>query len=208
MQKIDRFAVDCYGIPSVVLMENAGSGAAREILKMLKRIKSPRVAIICGPGNNGGDGFVVARHLMIHGIFPEVFVLVPGAKLKGDAALNYHILKQTKCAVKFIVPNAAALKKADILVDAIFGIGLARDIEGKFRKVIEDINRYARKVVSLDIPSGLDGTTGKINGVVVNATKTITFHLKKKGLMKHDGKKASGNIVVAHIGFRPDSVGL
>jgi len=225
MQEIDRKASDFYGVPSFVLMENAGRGAVEEIIKDLKKRKLiaqaqvktfnvslssepelngdpfPNIIIVCGIGNNGGDGFVVARHLMIHYLQPKVFVLGKEEQLKGDALVNYFILKKMKCLVRFGRPAAAVLKKADCVVDAIFGIGLNRDITGVLREVIEDMNRYAKRIFALDIPSGLNATTGEIHGVCIKADKTITFHLPKVGMFRAEGLKYTGKIVVKNIGI-------
>lgn len=201
MQTIDRKAVRTYKIPSIVLMENAGSGAAQEIFRALKKTGAPSIVIVCGPGNNGGDGFVAARQLRVLGFEPRVFVLGKREKLKGDAAVNYEILKALKVRIRFSRPTAAELKRADGVVDAIFGVGLTREITGVFKNVIEDINRYASKVFALDIPSGLDATTGKIHGVCIRAHTTVTFHLPKKGMFLGEGPRHTGKIVVKHMGF-------
>jgi NAD(P)H-hydrate epimerase len=201
MQEIDQQASQDHGIPSIVLMENAGRGAAEEIVKTVKKLKHPQVVFICGTGNNGGDGFVTARHLMIHDIRPTVFVLGQEDQLKGDALVNYDILKKMECLPSFIRPSSKELRKADCVVDAIFGIGLNRDVTGIFREVIEDINRYAKKIFALDIPSGLNATTGEIHGACIKADKTITFHLPKTGMFRAEGLKYTGKIVVKNIGI-------
>lgn len=225
MQKIDRDAVKKLGISSIVLMENAGRGAAEEILKDLKRRKlvahvqvktsilglgsesefskraQPCIVIVCGPGNNGGDGLVVARHLLLHNIRTKVFVLVAENKLKGDVAINCKIFQKLKGLIKFSVPPVSALRKADVIVDAIFGIGLSRDVSGCFKQSIEDINKYSRNTISLDVPSGLDADTGKIYGGCIKAEKTITFHLAKKGMFCGQGPKYTGKVLVKHIGI-------
>jgi len=201
MKAIDRTAVERLGIPSAVLMENAGRGAAGVIFKMLRRIERPKAVIVCGPGNNGGDGFVTARHLMIHGIRPTVFVLAAENALKGDAVLNARILKQLKLPLKFQHPSAAELKKADLVIDAIFGIGLSREITGAAREVIEQINTHACRVIALDIPSGLDANTGAVHGICVKARVTVTFHQEKKGLRAAGARRYAGRIVTVPIGF-------
>ena len=201
MKAIDRAAVTRLGIPSVVLMENAGRGAAEVIMKSLRGIERPRVVIVCGPGNNGGDGFVAARHLMIHGIRPKVFVLISETALKGDAALNARILKQLKLPLKFQRPPAVELKQVDVVVDAVFGIGLSRKITGEMRDVIEKINMNARRIIALDIPSGLDADTGAAHGICVKARVTVTFHQEKKGLRAPGARRYTGRIVTVPIGF-------
>lgn len=225
MKRIDRQAAEVHGVPSLILMENAGRGAAEEIIKNLKKRKlitqaqvktfnvilsfepelnrdpSPNIVIICGTGNNGGDGFVTARHLMIQGLWPKVFVLGREDQLKGDALVNVNILKNMKCPLQFGRPSISELKNADLVIDAIFGIGLNRDVTGIFQTVIDDMNKHAKKIFALDIPSGLDATNGAIHGICVKAQKTITFYLPKTGMFRGDGPKYTGKIVVKNIGI-------
>ncbi|MEW5894627.1 MAG: NAD(P)H-hydrate epimerase [Candidatus Omnitrophota bacterium] len=199
MQEIDKAAVKVLGVPAIILMENAGRGAAEEILSTAGKKKGLKVFIVCGPGNNGGDGFVVARHLLIHGIKPRVFSLVKS--LKGDAAVNAAILERMKLSINFRQPTRQELKHADILVDAIFGIGLNREVVGEFANLINDINAYARNVISLDVPSGLDATTGEIHGVCIRAKRTVTFHRVKSGMVRRNGRLHTGKIIVKQIGI-------
>ncbi len=201
MKAIDRRASDVYGVASIVLMENAGRGAAEEILKALRKKSRPQVVLVCGTGNNGGDGFVATRHLIIHGVRPQVFLLGSEAQLKGDAAVNCDILKRMGMRIRCERPTANALTRADIVVDAIFGIGLNRQIEGQVAEVIDDMNRWARKIFSLDVPSGLDATSGKIHGVCVKAHRTITFYAPKTGMLRASGPDYTGKTVVKHIGI-------
>lgn len=201
MKRIDRQAAEVYGVPSLVLMENAGRGVAEEIVKAVKKQVCPKIVIICGLGNNGGDGFVAARHLMIRGLRPKVFVLGREDQLKGDALVNINILKKVKYPLRFGRPSISELKNADLVIDAIFGIGLNRDVTGIFLTVIEDMNKYAKKIFAADIPSGLDATNGAIHGICVKAQKTITFHLPKTGMFRGDGPKYTGKIVVKNIGI-------
>lgn len=204
MQAIDRAAVEQQGIPSIVLMENAGRGAAEKVVDLLGRVLKPRVCIVCGPGNNGGDGFVVARHLKIAGIAVKCFLAGDPAALKGDALKQFQILKQLKVAVRSIRAVNAEFKrdvqKANVTVDALFGIGLNREVGEPFYSMIEALNAYAKKIVALDVPSGLDATTGRVWGACVRADLTVTFQAIKTGLCKREGPKNSGRVVVCHIG--------
>ncbi len=205
IQRLDRIAIDRYGIPSIILMENAGRAVAREVLKLLKKRKNHRVRIVCGQGNNAGDGLVAARHLMNDGLDVKVFIIGKGSCLKEDAAVNYRILKLFKYPVVELGPNDTSItrdiKKAGVVVDAIFGVGLNREVPDPIRKVIEIINKNAKKVVAVDIPSGLDGSTGKIYGACVKADVTVCFSLLKKGFLKNDGPAYIGKVVVADIGI-------
>src|SRR3989338_1551964 len=153
IQNLDKAAIERYGISSLVLMENAGRAVAEEVKKSLRGKEKPRVCVVCGLGNNGGDGFVVARHLMNAGIPAKVFLVGKARQLKPDAAVNCRILKRMKCPViecrgtKFCA-SAGSIIQADVVVDAIFGAGLDREIVEPFRSVIETINRKAKYVVT------------------------------------------------------------
>ena len=209
IQNLDQIAIERYGIPSLVLMESAGRAVAEEVKKFLRRKKCPRVCIVCGVGNNAGDGFVAARHLLNAGIGTKVFLVGKARQLKHDAAVNCRILKRMKCPIKEVVSRHAftlqEIARADCVVDAIFGVGLDREIVEPFRSVIETINRAAKYVIAVDIPSGLDGTTGAIYGVCVNADRTMTFSFPKKGFLKGHGSRYAGKIIVADIGI-PEQV--
>ena len=165
IQRLDDAAINGFGIPSVVLMENAGRAVFREITK---RAGLNRVCVVCGAGNNAGDGFVVARHLLDAGIATDVIMPGPADRLKADALLNYHLFRRLRGrvrTVKRVTPRTAALiSAADLAVDAIFGVGLNRKVEGVFAELIEAVNRHAPRVTAVDVPSGLDATTGKIYG--------------------------------------------
>lgn len=210
IQRIDKIAIEKIGIPSVVLMENAGRAVAREVQRVLKGKRRPRVCVVCGLGNNAGDGFVAARYLRSVGTGTKIFLIGEGRQLKHDAAVNYQILKKIKYPIiecrgtKFCAPAetiAHDIARADIVVDAIFGVGLNRQIEEPFRGVMETINREAKYVVSVDIPSGLDGTTGKVYGTCIKADVTVTFSFAKRGFFLKEGPAHAGRIVVADIGI-------
>lgn len=205
IQDLDKFAIERIGIPSLVLMENAGRLIAQEIFKEIKRLKAPRVCIICGLGNNAGDGFVTARHLMDRGIKTSVFLIGKGNCLKRDAAVNYQILKRLKYSIKEIGARQSHLlkeiRKADVIVDAIFGVGLNREVLDPFRNVIAIINKEGKKIISVDTPSGLDSTSGKIYGVCVKADVTVTFTFFKKGFFKGQGPRHTGQVIVVDIGI-------
>lgn len=205
IQELDKIAIERCGIPSLVLMENAGRAVAEEVKKSLRGKEKPRVCIVCGVGNNAGDGFVAARHLINAGIGVKILLVGKGQQLKHDAAVNYRILKKIKCPVKEVRagrdPSRQDVARADVVVDAIFGVGLNREITGYFRGAIEAINRGSKYVVAVDIPSGLDGTTGAIYGVCVKADKTVTFTCPKKGFFTDRGPRQTGKVVVVDIGI-------
>ncbi len=208
-KRLDSIAIKEVGIPSIILMENAGRSLAEEVKRYVKRIERPFVCICCGVGNNAGDGFVAARHLLNAGIKVKIFLIGSSVGLKEDPNLNFRILKRLGYSVieldtdsnRFFATLSRSLKKADVIVDAVFGIGLNRNISGHFKEVIDLINASRKRVVSADIPSGLDGTTGKVYGVCVKAHATVTFNFAKKGLFKAEGPKYAGKVIVADIGI-------
>ncbi len=199
VQKLDKIAIKRCGIPSLVLMENAGRAVAEEVKKSLRGKRSPRVCIVCGVGNNAGDGFVVARHLINEGVGVKVLLASPKQGFKHDAAVNYRILKKMKCPIRRFAAREVAA--AGSVVDAIFGVGLNREIAEPFRGTIETLNRKAKYVIAVDVPSGLDGTTGAIYGVCVKADRTVTFSFAKKGFYKRQGPRHTGKVIVVDIGI-------
>lgn len=172
------------GLSTLVLMENAGRAVADEALKILTRHQP--VFLFCGKGNNGGDGFVAARHLLTRGIKLEIFLATTSPEVKNEAGVNLQILLQLKQKVQPIRKDNLHLvrkkiPKNSLLVDALLGVGLQGEVRGIFRPLIEMINASRGYVLSVDIPSGLDADTGKILGCCVKAQRTVTFVAKKKG---------------------------
>lgn len=212
IQKLDKMAIEKIGIPSLVLMENAGKAVADQVLKNIKAKKNPCVCVICGLGNNAGDGCVAARHLINAGVKTTVYVIGKGEHLKHDAAVNYRILKKLKYPTREVgnvypqgnlrsMHFGRDIQKADTIVDAIFGVGLNRDVQEPFRSVIETVNQEAKTIVAVDIPSGLDGTSGRIYGVCVKADVTVTFSFIKRGFLEGKGPRHTGKIIIADIGI-------
>ncbi len=205
MREADRRAIQDIGVPSLALMENAGAGAARQAVRMLEGKNAAKVAVFCGTGNNGGDGFVIARHLLNAGVNPRVFLIGQSAKLTDDSYVNFRILQNIGYPVEEIdqlTDSAAqAVKESDLIIDAIFGSGLSRDVREPQAGIIAAINAARKKVLAVDIPSGLDGTDGKIHGVCVKADVTATFHAAKTGFYEGQGPEMCGEIVVIDIGI-------
>ncbi|MEW6357554.1 MAG: NAD(P)H-hydrate epimerase [Planctomycetota bacterium] len=204
MREMDRRAIEDYGIPGIVLMENAGCRTAEEILKMLRDPTAATVFIFCGKGNNGGDGFVVARHLHNHGIKVQTFVTFKIDDVKeteGDAATNLRIALNMKLPISEVEAAAdlPALRQADLIVDGLLGTGLSGEVREPLRGIIEAINASGVPVVAIDIPSGLCANTGRVLGVAVRAKKTVTFACPKKGFQLADGPEYVGELVVAEI---------
>jgi NAD(P)H-hydrate epimerase len=201
-KRFDRNAIDVYGFPLVILMENAGRGVAEEIIKLKKR----KIAIICGKGNNGGDGFVCARHLIAKGIKPDIFLAGAGREVRGEAKFNKDILLKLKQRIYEIDEKNICIFKEkmsgyNLIVDAIFGVGLHGHITGFYRSLIEVINSLKASIMSIDIPSGLDADKGVVLGTCVRADRTVTFVAKKRGMVKSKGLKYCGVVVVKDIGF-------
>ena len=163
---------------------------------ILSNYKPKRILILCGPGNNGGDGFIIAKHLQNRGHKIEVYIFGDKNNYAGDA---FKALKSFKSKTK----NIDLLKLAEnaLIIDALFGIGLKRKIKGKLEKLFKQINNSNNVVLSVDIPSGISSNTGKILGIAIKANFTITFHRKKKGHTLGFGKEYSGKLKVVDIGF-------
>lgn len=214
IRKLDAIAMDEVGIPGPVLMENAGRGAA---LAAMRLAPSKRAAVLAGPGNNGGDGFVIARHLVNHGFQVTVYLAVPRKKVKGDALLNLEILDNMGFDIVDVSTPAALADLADrfrsdgFLVDALLGTGVSREVEGHLAELIRAVNRAEIPVLAVDIPSGLDADTGRPLGAAVRATATATFGHLKRGLVIFPGAELAGAVEVIPIGvpgFVSDRAGI
>lgn len=200
VRAVDRAAVEEYGIPGIVLMENAARGLAAQALQMLSSAQdsSPTALIVCGSGNNGGDGYALGRHLHNAGI-KTVFVKLGESRAGTDAAINREIcLKMGLPEVP--LDDIGSHADADLIVDAIFGTGLDRPVRGPAAEAIEWINGVSRPVLAVDVPSGLDCDTGEPLGMTVRVDCTVTFVAKKPGLITVAAKEYVGKVVVADIG--------
>lgn len=206
MRELDRRASEEFGIVEELLMENAGDAAYFAIHSELG-INGNRFAIFCGVGNNGGDGLVVARKLHSNGAGVAVLILGDPSKFKGAAKKNYDIARRLDFEIielKSADEALVAVAESDAIVDAIFGTGLARDIEGLYREVIETINQFDLPIVALDIPSGIHSDSGEVMGTAVVADFTITFGLPKLGNLLYPGFEFGGKLYVTHISFPPE----
>lgn len=197
MKNVDNYTINTVGMPSMVLMERAALAVAKYIKKSCKNDK--KVLCICGMGNNGADGVAVARILTQWGYFAEVMLV--GDRNKATAELNEQLDIAKKSGVKN--SSRAQFFEYDILVDAIFGIGLSREVVEPYAGIIADINDAGKKVIAVDIPSGLCSTTGKVLGIAVKADTTITFGAYKNGHLLGQGPEYSGKVYVKDAGF-PD----
>ncbi len=195
MGEADRLTIAA-GTPGIELMERAGAAVARAAAEWAGGGR--RIAVLCGPGNNGGDGFVAARLLKEQGFEVRLFLLGEKKQLNGDAALAAARWQGASEAF-----DPAAVADCDLLIDALFGAGLARDLAGNARRAVEAINASRVPVVAVDLPSGLDGATGQVRGAAVRATASVTFCRLKPGHLLMPGRAHAGKVTVADIGI-PD----
>ena len=206
MRELDRRAIEEYGIPGVVLMENAGRAAAHEVAKIIPRAAKRKVLIFCGKGNNGGDGFVIARHLHNQGVAVKVYLTGSAAHLlegTGDAQTNLRIILNMGLGVREIhaAGDVPRRMRAGVIVDALLGTGISGEVREPFRTIIRGINRSRIPVLAVDTPSGLSCDTGEVLGEAVIASRTVTFAAPKKGFFTKDGPRHVGKLVVADIGM-------
>jgi NAD(P)H-hydrate epimerase len=208
VRDFDRLAIDDWGVPGVVLMENAGRGAADAIEGFLGAISGRRVAVVAGRGNNGGDGFVIARHLHARAAAVVVFLVADPDKLTPDAAVNFQVLPGLGIQVRrrqgrAVAQMAAELREFELVVDALGGTGIKGALRGNSAAAVEQINAAGRPVVAVDIPTGLDCDTGAAPGPTVKADLTVTFVARKKGFDAPGAEAHTGKVVVADIGVPP-----
>ncbi len=215
VREVDRRAIEELGIPGIILMENAGRNAANIIRQRFEERRASshgnrEVAIICGRGNNGGDGFVIARHLDNARIPVEIWLACNPDLLTGDALTNFSIVRQMDLprhafdTVELITASGDKLRSADILIDAVLGTGFHGQVRAPLDAVIEAINRADDPwKIAIDLPSGLDCDTGKPSNATVQANETITFVARKAGFATSGSHDYTGRVHVADIGAPP-----
>jgi NAD(P)H-hydrate epimerase len=206
MREIDRRAIEEFGIPSYELMEKAGQAVAEEAAK-LAGSPPKKILVFAGKGNNGGDGLAAARYLKQKGYPVQVLLFSEGQKLKADPARNFVENAKLNIPTRVVGEHFAwdtvpeLFRDSDVVIDALFGVGLGKEIGEPYRGLIQRVNDSQKKVVSVDIPSGLDSDTGEILGTCVRAAVTVTMGLPKKGFYEGKGPEVTGKIVVADIGI-------
>ncbi|HWL10794.1 MAG TPA: NAD(P)H-hydrate epimerase [Planctomicrobium sp.] len=206
VRMIDRLAVERFGIPSIVLMENAGRSCA-DILLSLGVCPSGPVCICCGKGNNGGDGFVMARHLAAAGVPVEILVFFDEDQLSEDAAFNFRILNQMEGPIhRLTIPDdLLQLRRhfthASWIVDALLGTGFQGTLREPYNTIAREMNDSGRPILSIDLPSGLDCDLGTVEKVAVRATATATLVAAKPGFRSRVGQKHCGQIHIGSIGI-------
>lgn len=212
VRAFDRWAIETLGIPGTVLMENAGRSCAELVKEKLKHIPSPKVCIFCGTGNNGGDGYVIARHLINSGFKVAVILCGERDKVKGDAKINLDVLERLGQPIEQLSikdSNIADRVKdfaagADMVVDALFGTGLSGQLSDEYKILIESINALNCPILAVDIPSGLDCDTGGPLGAAIRAKYTVTFVAVKKGFtLSSSAAQWTGEVFIASIGIEP-----
>lgn len=203
VRSVDQRTIEEFGLPGIALMENAGRG----VFELLVSLKATGPVKICaGKGNNGGDGFVIARHLDNAGIPVEIFLLADPAELKGDAAINFHVAQRMGIAIRtdpdLNHPEAFHdfLNSADWIVDALLGTGVQGNIREPYATAISIINQAPRFKLAVDLPSGLDCDTGQPLGECIHAHQTATFVAEKQGFANPDSRQYTGTIHVLQIG--------
>ncbi len=214
VRRIDRYAIEKLQIPGVVLMENAGRNAAEAIADFLGGASGRKVAVAAGSGNNAGDGFVIARHLVRLGVEVEVFLAASRRKIKGDAEINLKIIEAMLLPIK--APNEDKISSLgetlggyDLVVDALGGTGVTGALKGTLAQWVQQLNaagRHGATVVSVDVPTGLDCDTGRAEGPAVRAKMTVTFVAVKKGFDQPGAQEYTGRVVLADIGIPPEVV--
>jgi len=212
VRAVDRWAIEKVGVPGVVLMENAGRSGAELAREKLQGVAKPRICVFCGTGNNGGDGYVIARHLINAGLKVDVVVCGERARIRGDAKVNLDILEQLGPATQQLDPGgpevAASVRTlaggASMIVDALFGTGLQGRLRADYQGLVDAVNALGIPILSVDIPSGLDCDTGEPLGAAIRATYTVTFVAVKKGFVAcPTARRYTGELYVASIGVEP-----
>lgn len=205
MQAIDRRAIDEFGVAGLTLMENAGRGCAEAIVAEFGRLARPKAIVVAGKGNNGGDGFVIARLLQQQGWEVKVIVLAGRGEISGDAAVNLDRLASASVIFSPAAGGLAGYRDelvgATVIVDALFGTGLKNEVKGGHAEAIALVNSAGRPVVAVDIASGIDASSGRLLGAAVKADLTVTFGLAKFGQLLYPGAEYTGRLKVVEIGI-------
>ena len=206
MREIDKRTQEEFDIPVTILMENAGRAVFQSAMEMLYGTQEKKVTVVCGRGNNGGDAFVAARHLMNNEIDVSIFLVGAVKELRGEAEANYHRADKVARTLGKVVgvlneENLSSfedqLKGTSLIVDGIFGTGLVRDVGEPEKSIIQLINASGKSVLAVDVPSGLDAANGNVHGICIKATKTVTFARPKTGFLGNE--KYTGEIITADI---------
>jgi NAD(P)H-hydrate epimerase len=206
MREIDRRTQEEFDIPATILMENAGRAVFQTAMEMLCEKQEKKVTVVCGRGNNGGDGFVAARHLMNNGIDMSIFLVADTKELKGEAKANYNRAENVAKTMGKVVEvlnekNLSSfggkLGGTSLIIDGIFGTGLAREVGEPEKSIIQLINDSQKPVLAVDVPSGLDAANGNVLGVCIKADNTVIFVISKTGFVGNE--RYTGEMITADI---------
>jgi len=200
VREIDRLSITQYHIPGVVLMENAARAVADAACELLGPRVGAEVLILCGGGNNGGDGLAAARHLHNRGKSIRIALTIDPAAYKGEALANWQIVQAMRLPTEAADPAKLAHCRCDLVIDAIFGTGLTKPPRQPFDQIVAGVERVLAPVLAVDIPSGLDCDTGQPLGACVHATRTVTFVAEKSGFAAPNARPYLGQVTVADIG--------
>lgn len=206
MKNLEKAAIEEYGVPGIVLMENAGVEVVKQIESILGCLHNKKISVFAGTGNNGGDGYVVARHLHNQGAKVKVFVIGSRENVIGDALTNLQIITNMGIDILEVMNQhdwdkvKIAITFTDCLVDALLGTGFAGQLRENMAQAVECMNKMNKMIIAIDIPTGVDGDTGQIKSVAVKASYTVTFALPKQGLLLYPGASYAGELYVADIG--------
>ncbi|HEX9940380.1 MAG TPA: NAD(P)H-hydrate epimerase, partial [Thermoanaerobaculia bacterium] len=207
MREVDRAAIEDLGVPSLVLMENAAIGVVEALGQAFAEAAS--AAVFCGPGNNGGDGLAVARHLAVRGWEVRIFLVTGGRQLSGDAGVQLGICRKAELPIleiasaEALAPAMDAAAECDVVVDALFGTGLGRPLEGLFAQAVDAVNSLPAPCVAVDLPSGLSASQARPIGPHVKADLTVTFAAPKVAHVFPPAADAVGEMVVTDLGIPP-----
>jgi hydroxyethylthiazole kinase-like uncharacterized protein yjeF len=199
VREVDRRSTEDFHIPGIVLMENAARAVTETAMRFLKG-SSKRALILCGGGNNGGDGLAVARHLHNRGVDVSIGLTTAPEKYQGDALINWNIVKAMGLNVSPIAAEAISQSQADLIIDAIFGTGLQKAPRPPFGEIVAAVTDLGRPVLAVDLPSGMDCDTGEVLGDCISATVTVTFVAEKAAFGRKSSLALTGEIVVGDIG--------
>jgi hydroxyethylthiazole kinase-like uncharacterized protein yjeF len=214
MRKLDQSTIHEVGIPGIVLMENAGRSLVQIVLDRFFPLAGKYVSVFAGRGNNGGDGFVIARYLHEQGCSVNVYLLSPATLVSGDARTNLEICRKLGISIVEILDSQDTEKhqeewgRADLIIDALLGTGLNADVRGLYAEVIQIINQLSAPKVAVDVPSGLDADRGKPLGVCIRADLTVTFGLPKLGQVIYPGREFVGDLYVVDISIPREVTGV
>jgi hydroxyethylthiazole kinase-like uncharacterized protein yjeF len=200
VRQIDRLAAERYNIPGIVLMENAARAATDVAIEMLADPHDKEVLILCGGGNNGGDGLAIARHLHNRGAKVKIALTIDPSRYQNEALVNWRIISAMNLPIAQATVELIESSRAKLILDAIFGTGLTQPPRPPFAELANAVNHSGKPVLAIDIPSGLDCDSGQPLGACIRATRTITFAAQKSGFANQEARQFLGEVSVGDIG--------